>query len=184
MTLPLARRSRAVAEARPPDRWFHDIFLAASGGLVLAGAALGEQGLVAAGVAGVAYQLGRRLVNPERAYMEGFTDGLAAADTIATLDGRPAQDIRRVPPSPELPPPGAADGGTEPRQRAAPRPVEQPLDWNALAGIALGDRPARPSRGAFVDEPVRSGPRPPDFPPVVTADFLNLPAGGDGTARP
>jgi hypothetical protein len=179
----LNRRARAVAEATPPNQTFHDVILFVGAGFVLGGALAPNLAAVGIGLAMLAYELGRRLVNPERAYMEGFTDGLTAADTLAALDRGTAQDVRRVLDGLDLPTPGAPDGGTRPRQRAHREPVEQPLDWNTLAGVALGDRPARPLPGAFVDEPITTGPRPPNFPPLPTTFNGDFSASGDGTDR-
>jgi hypothetical protein len=179
----LTRRARAVASARRPAEKWHDILLFVGAGLVIGGFVTDVLGAASVGIALMAYELGRRTTEPDRAYMEGFTDGLTAADTLATLDGRPAQDVRRLPDGPDLPAPGAPDGRVEPRQRPHREPVEVPLDWDALAGVALGDRPARPLPGAFVDEPIRTGPRPPSFPPVANADIRNLSFGGNGTDR-
>jgi len=182
----LARRSRAVATARPRHAVLDDVQLAA--GVALVG--LGVLPITIApylltlGLVALAYQLGKRLVSPERSYMEGFTDGLTAADSLAAIGAGDQGVVPVLPASVVEPDPRVPDGGTRQSQRFARSPVEQPLDFAAVAGVTFEDRHARPSTGTYVDEPIRSGPRPPDFPPVpANTTFGDFSAGRNGETR-
>jgi len=172
----LAAKTRQVARQRRGGSGWHDAqlfagLLAIAAGFVTAGdSRLGVPCLVL-GVAAVAYQLGSRLIEPDRYYLEGFSDGLVAADQLGAAFGAAGtSDLGRVPKGTGQPDPGAVDepagDDQQPaRRRARPEDVLDP----ALITIVGGLGPAR----ALLDEEgnptLADGPRRSPFhvPPAV-----------------
>lgn len=169
-TMTLAERARRAAIARPPDTMQRAVVTGIALATAGTGISLGELVMVVVGGFLLGYQF---RPEAERYYMEGFSYGLAAAETI-TADGPDPADrgraglraLRGGPPGAVDPaadgargdPGGAARGGAEPDSLAA------------ALGIELESRPTRhPFDVDGAPFPTAEGPRRSTFPvPAAT----------------
>jgi hypothetical protein len=124
------RRTRAVARARVPFGWVWPVLLIAGLAAIAAGAGLDQTALLVAGAAALGVVVGHDTQDPDRMYLEGFSDGIVYEAGLDPGDagqrGRGHADAGRVPAG--VGPVGPAgwdtgiDGGADEDQRGDPEP--------------------------------------------------------------
>lgn len=194
----LAKRTRAVAEAGQ-SRGLVRLVVAGLGVLAIG---LGVQddllGTTIAGALALGYTIGEMGAEPDRRYMEGFSDGLVIAPELDAADrDEAARPARRPQPDPDVRGlPGDTVEDVAARVDAAfDRPVREargrvtidPGTADLRAAFALADGPRQPGAPIAPDgSPIAlSGPRASSFPAIPEATIVGgRSLGGIQEARP
>lgn len=181
---------RSSAVARAGARRELGRLAAAAVGILVAGVgfAVSSPALAAFGGILLGVAIGQMALNPERLFMEGFSDGLIAAPELdARLGAAPARgragppaDVRRLPGGPPPDDPGAAGGAGGFDRGDAPDPVDRGLDPRTIAavvGVDAGPGLPRPASDAVAIDAraLSQGPGRSRFPAIPAAHVARSP---------
>lgn len=168
----LAQRTRAVAKAGEGREYDRLIVISIGLALVAGGQQWAINGATWFGLGLVGWVVGTLSVNTDRSYMEGFSDGLVAADELADQDAkRPARPARRPEPDRDLR--GLSDSPLDDDDR----PADDALSGarRAATGSVSLDPNGADIAGAFGVQPVPRQPGPSFAPDGVPAGVSSGP---------